>query len=114
MGQESRTGRQNMQRMQPLCDRTDQPTQALGQSAIFLRDNLPKATTQRWPSTAGAAMSLLDESDPSVNVAHGAAICSKAVLKGYSDQLDCIYEGTQGIDSESSLFSTPPSLGAEE
>lgn len=55
-----------------------------------------------WPSTAGAAMSLLSESSDS---GIGAAICSASAVDDESE-LEVLHEGTQAIDGESSLKDT--------
>lgn len=63
--------------------------QALGQSKIWLDEHLPKAERVNWPSTAGAAQSLIDEGSR-----EGAAICSRAAVDLLG--LDVLYSGTQG------------------
>ncbi|WVO17588.1 hypothetical protein L204_105285 [Cryptococcus depauperatus] len=65
--------------------------QALGQSAHFLRKYLPNAKLEKWSSTAGAAVSLLQKDSEQT----GAAICSKAVVSLYPNELEVLCEGTQ-------------------
>jgi prephenate dehydratase len=74
--------------------------QAIGQSSAFLDQHLPTAKRIPWPSTAGAAMSLLDEMlDTDVEGA-GAAICSASAVAD-QPELEVLYEGTQAIKGES-------------
>ncbi|ODN82774.1 hypothetical protein L202_01052 [Cryptococcus amylolentus CBS 6039] len=83
--------------------------QALGQSARYLDEKLPRAKRERWSSTAGAAVSLLDS--PEDGEGKGAAICSKAVLGLYPDALEVLHEGTQYGDHNYTRFLllSPPS-----
>ncbi|KAK4685268.1 hypothetical protein P7C73_g4891, partial [Tremellales sp. Uapishka_1] len=69
--------------------------QALGQSSAFLESRLPGVRLYPWASTAGAALSLLEKG---IEHGEGGAICSKSVVGLYPDQLEVLYEGTQGID----------------
>jgi prephenate dehydratase len=73
--------------------------QAIGQSSKFLAERLPLAEVEHWPSTAAAALSLLDDSRCGTSSGSGAAICSKTVVESHPD-LEVLYDGTQGIDSE--------------
>ncbi|TYJ52278.1 hypothetical protein B9479_007121 [Cryptococcus floricola] len=81
--------------------------QALGQSARYLDDKLPRAKRERWSSTAGAAVSLLES--PEGGEGKGAAICSKAVLGLYPDALEVLHEGTQYGNYTRFLLLSPPS-----
>lgn len=79
-------------------------SQALGQSSAFLAQHLPRAKLHPWPSTAGAAMSLLDPGDSAdgqgqdgEGLGAGAAICSASAIADTPD-LEVIYEGTQAIN----------------
>ncbi|ODN99359.1 prephenate dehydratase [Cryptococcus wingfieldii CBS 7118] len=83
--------------------------QALGQSARYLDEKLPRAKRERWSSTAGAAVSLLES--PEEGEGKGAAICSKAVLGLYPDALEVLHEGTQYGDRNYTRFLllSPPS-----
>ncbi|WVQ70621.1 hypothetical protein IAR50_000141 [Cryptococcus sp. DSM 104548] len=85
--------------------------QALGQSTRYLDDNLPGARRERWSSTAGAAVSLLEGPGNEGGEGKGAAICSKAVLGLYPDQLEVLHEGTQYGNSNYTRFLllSPPS-----
>ncbi|OWT38011.1 prephenate dehydratase [Cryptococcus neoformans] len=67
--------------------------QALGQSSSFLAERLPGVKLEKWSSTAGAAVSLLQNTGNADD--KGAAICSKAVLDLYPDHLEVLHEGTQ-------------------
>ncbi|KIR51550.1 prephenate dehydratase [Cryptococcus gattii Ru294] len=67
--------------------------QALGQSSSFLAERLPGIKLEKWSSTAGAAVSLLQNTGNADD--KGAAICSKAVLDLYPDHLEVLHEGTQ-------------------
>jgi hypothetical protein len=70
----------------------------------FIKERLHSGKTHArvipWASTAAAAISLLE--DDTGEEGHGAAICSKAVVELFPDKLEVLYEGTQGITSESS------------
>ncbi|ORY35884.1 Prephenate dehydratase-domain-containing protein [Naematelia encephala] len=71
--------------------------QALGQCKRFLNSRIPHAKTQKWASTAGAALSLLDDNendDLQLEREEGAAICSRAALDEV-DGLDIIAEDIQ-------------------
>ncbi|WVQ95743.1 hypothetical protein IAU59_002842 [Kwoniella sp. CBS 9459] len=77
--------------------------QALGQSSVFLSQNLPHAVRQKWPSTAGAAVSLVSPSPADVIAGPGAAICSKGVVRLHPE-LEILYEGTQSIEDNHTRF----------
>ncbi|WVQ86002.1 hypothetical protein IAT38_008170 [Cryptococcus sp. DSM 104549] len=78
--------------------------QALGQSQVFLSKRLPSAKRQNWPSTAGAAVSLLSPTPEDLKAGPGAAIASKAILSLYPDELELLWEGTQLGDSNFTRF----------
>lgn len=79
--------------------------QALGQSSSFLAERLPGVKLEKWSSTAGAAVSLLQNTGNADD--KGAAICSKAVLDLYPDHLEVLHEGTQyGNGAPSQFLST--------
>jgi len=80
-------------------------SQALGQSSIFLSTHLPHARLQNWPSTAGAALSLLDEAsgEDGDDDGEGAAICSQAVLE-LDPRLEVLHEGAQSTSRETTLL----------
>ncbi|OCF34461.1 hypothetical protein I316_03976 [Kwoniella heveanensis BCC8398] len=77
--------------------------QALGQSSVFLNSNLPQAECQKWPSTAGAAVSLMSPSSTDSAAGAGAAICSKGVVRLYPE-LEILYEGTQSMNDNYTRF----------
>ncbi|WWC65464.1 uncharacterized protein I303_108082 [Kwoniella dejecticola CBS 10117] len=78
--------------------------QALGQSSKFIKAQYPTAKLKTYPSTAGAAISLLNPTEADLEEGEGAALCSKAAAKLYEDQLDILYEGTQGISNNFTRF----------
>lgn len=61
---------------------------------------------QKWASTAGAAVSLLDgctSVEDEDGSGHGAAICSKAVADLHPE-LEVLHVGTQDISGQSAPF----------
>ncbi|WWC72357.1 uncharacterized protein I206_106319 [Kwoniella pini CBS 10737] len=78
--------------------------QALGQSSKFIKTHYSTARLKTYPSTAGAAISLLNPTSSDLEEGEGAALCSKAAAKLYEDQLDVLYEGTQGISNNFTRF----------
>ncbi|KAK6906856.1 hypothetical protein I203_100843 [Kwoniella mangroviensis CBS 8507] len=76
--------------------------QALGQSSNFIKTHFPSAKLKTYPSTAGAAVSLIN--DLNEDEGEGAALCSKAAAKLYEDKLDILYQGTQGISNNFTRF----------
>ncbi|WVW81109.1 hypothetical protein I302_103100 [Kwoniella bestiolae CBS 10118] len=76
--------------------------QALGQSSKFIETHFPTAKLKTYPSTAGAAVSLINDLDEGEG--KGAALCSKAAAKLYEDKLDVLYQGTQGISNNFTRF----------
>ncbi|WRT70462.1 uncharacterized protein IL334_007460 [Kwoniella shivajii] len=95
--------------------------QALGQSSKYLKTQYPGVKLKTWPSTAGAAVTLLSPSDEDLAEGPGAALCAKAAAKLYQNELDILFEGTQGIsdnytrfillsDSKTSSTHTPSSI----
>nr|XP_031857916.1 uncharacterized protein CI109_006712 [Kwoniella shandongensis]KAA5524988.1 hypothetical protein CI109_006712 [Kwoniella shandongensis] len=78
--------------------------QALGQSSLFLSEHLPQATIQPYPSTAGAAVSLLSPTSEDIAAGPGAALCSKGIMGLYPDELEVLVEGTQAIENNFTRF----------
>ncbi|WWC92063.1 uncharacterized protein L201_007017 [Kwoniella dendrophila CBS 6074] len=78
--------------------------QALGQSSNFIKSNYPLVKLKTYPSTAGAAISLLNPTNEDIIEGQGAALCSKAAAKLYENDLDVLYEGTQGISNNFTRF----------
>jgi len=83
------------------------PLQALGQSEAFLSTHLPHARREECPSTAGAALSLLE--DTGGEEGEGAAICSSAVLELHPE-LEVLSKGIQSISGK--LFVSRSSIKA--